>query len=189
MGGSIGKLWSAATTDGGSMLARGNALRSVAFEPGQAQGGADFCGALSCEERDGYVWVYMNTLDAIAGDDSGGAGALPCSAAKYKITHLSWRAAFAHRSRIIGLMTRRTPFVHQSWFLAEAGSIHEKASNSSRFQRFRMSPHSAEHEQRAVSVAEDESPASVTRRLISCCRISARKSIKAGRCGFPAARR
>jgi len=52
-------------------------------------------------------------------------------------------------------------------------------------ERFPDEPAFAEHEQRAVPVVEEDyRRAGDDDELISCCRISARKSIKAGRCGF-----
>jgi len=99
----------------------------------------------------------MNTPeDAIAGDDSGGAGAFTVFSAKYKITHLIVRAAFAHRSRNYridgpGARAVRAPIV----VLAEARK-HSRESQAIEPipNGFRMSPHSPSTNSRAVSVAE-----------------------------------
>src|SRR6266581_4228078 len=104
-----------------------------------------FAGHYPCEERDGYVWVYMSSRGRIginspggrkAADNSPGtrlpqtipaAPALTVFSDKYKITHLSCELPSHIDHGIIGLMDpAHGPFVHQSWFWRKRGSIHEK---------------------------------------------------------------
>src|SRR6266699_96811 len=85
-----------------------------------------FAGHYPCEERDGYVWVYMSSGGRIAINSSGG------------------RRAADNAPGIIGLMDpAHGPFVHQSWFWRKRGSIPEKAKQFEPIPNgFRMSPHS-----------------------------------------------
>src|SRR3981189_1628869 len=48
-----------------------------------------FAGHYPCEERDGYVWVYMNSPGSKLPETIPAAPALTVFSAKYKITHLS----------------------------------------------------------------------------------------------------
>ncbi|HEY6263228.1 MAG TPA: Rieske 2Fe-2S domain-containing protein [Candidatus Acidoferrum sp.] len=129
-----------------------------------------FAGNFPCEERDGYVWVYMNsggrTANNTAGDrqannSSGdrqaidnalgsklaetvlGAPALAVFSDKYKMIHLSCELPSHVDQGIIGLMDpAHGPFVHQSWFWRKRASIHEKAKQFEPILNgFRMSPH------------------------------------------------
>jgi phenylpropionate dioxygenase-like ring-hydroxylating dioxygenase large terminal subunit len=105
-----------------------------------------------CEERDGYVWVYMSSGGRIAADNSSGsplpetvpaAPALAVFSDKYKIIHLSCELPSHIDQGIIGLMDpAHGPFVHQSWFWRKRASIHEKAKQFEPIPNgFRMSPH------------------------------------------------
>jgi phenylpropionate dioxygenase-like ring-hydroxylating dioxygenase large terminal subunit len=111
-----------------------------------------FAGSYPCEERDGYVWVYMSSRGRIAGENAPGtrqAEAIPAAPAlevfseKYKITHLSCELPSHIDHGIIGLMDpAHGPFVHQSWFWRKRASIHEKAKQFEPIPNgFRMSPH------------------------------------------------
>src|SRR5258707_1456164 len=138
---------------------------SVAFEPGQAEGGADFCGALSVRGagrlRLGLYEFWrpqsgrQRAGNEIGGDDSGGAWA--CGFQRQIQSHAPFvRAAFAHRSwdyRIDGpgAWAVCAPMV----VLAEAGD-HSRESQAIRADSERIpdEPAFAEHEQRAVPVAE-----------------------------------
>jgi phenylpropionate dioxygenase-like ring-hydroxylating dioxygenase large terminal subunit len=111
-----------------------------------------FAGSYPCEERDGYVWVYMSSRGRIAGENAPGARQTQAIAAapslevfseKYKITHLSCELPSHIDHGIIGLMDpAHGPFVHQSWFWRKRASIHEKAKQFEPIPNgFRMSPH------------------------------------------------
>jgi phenylpropionate dioxygenase-like ring-hydroxylating dioxygenase large terminal subunit len=111
-----------------------------------------FAGHYPCEERDGYVWVYMrsrgrtmgdNTPGARAGETSPPAPALPVFSEKYKITHLDCEMPTHVDHGIIGLMDpAHGPFVHQSWFWRSKRSIHEKEKHFEPIPYgFRMSKH------------------------------------------------
>jgi phenylpropionate dioxygenase-like ring-hydroxylating dioxygenase large terminal subunit len=121
-----------------------------------------FAGHYPCEERDGYVWVYMSSGgrkaingpgDRQAVDNTPGtrlpetipaAPALMVFSDKYRITQLSCELPSHIDHGIIGLMDpAHGPFVHQSWFWRKRGSIHEKAKQFEPIPNgFRMSPHS-----------------------------------------------
>jgi phenylpropionate dioxygenase-like ring-hydroxylating dioxygenase large terminal subunit len=120
-----------------------------------------FAGHFPCEERDGYVWVYMTSLDRRAADSAPGARlpdtippapALPVfnmndttnDSDNYKITHLSCELPSHIDHGIIGLMDpAHGPFVHQAWFWRSRHSIHEKEKNFEPIPNgFRMSKHS-----------------------------------------------
>jgi phenylpropionate dioxygenase-like ring-hydroxylating dioxygenase large terminal subunit len=106
-----------------------------------------FAGHYPCEERDGYVWVYMSSPSR--GRIEGGADAIPPAPAlpvfseKYKITHLSCEMPSHVDHGIIGLMDpAHGPFVHQSWFWRKRASIHEKEKKFEPIPYgFRMSKH------------------------------------------------
>jgi phenylpropionate dioxygenase-like ring-hydroxylating dioxygenase large terminal subunit len=111
-----------------------------------------FAASYPCEERDGYVWVYMSSRGRSAGENASGARraeAIPAAPAlevfseKYKITHLSCELPSHIDHGIIGLMDpAHGPFVHQSWFWRKRASIHEKAKQFEPIPNgFRMSPH------------------------------------------------
>jgi phenylpropionate dioxygenase-like ring-hydroxylating dioxygenase large terminal subunit len=101
-----------------------------------------FAGHFPCEERDGYIWVYMHepgkkpaTIPA--------APALALFSEKYRITHLECGLPCHIDHGIIGLMDpAHGPFVHQSWFWRKRASIHEKQKQFEPIPNgFRMSPH------------------------------------------------
>ena len=112
-----------------------------------------FAGHYPCEERDGYVWVYMASRDRQAVNNSPdsklpetipAAPALPVFSDKYKITHLSCELPSHVDQGIIGLMDpAHGPFVHQSWFWRSKHSIHQKEKQFEPIPNgFRMSKHS-----------------------------------------------
>jgi phenylpropionate dioxygenase-like ring-hydroxylating dioxygenase large terminal subunit len=111
-----------------------------------------FAGHFPCEERDGYVWVYMTSRGRAMGDSTPGARAsdtippapaLPVFSKKYKITHLECDMPTHVDHGIIGLMDpAHGPFVHQSWFWRSKRSIHEKEKHFEPIpDGFRMSKH------------------------------------------------
>jgi len=118
-----------------------------------------FAGHYPCEERDGYVWVYMNESgrllrqarsDEDRPSQKAAATGVPAAprlatfSAKYKSTHLQCDLPSHIDHGIIGLMDpAHGPFVHQSWFWRSKTSIHEKAKQFEPIPYgFRMSPHS-----------------------------------------------
>ena len=103
-----------------------------------------FAGHCPCEERDGYVWVYMNSPGTRLPETIPAAPALTVFSGKYTITHLSCELPSHIDHGIIGLMDpAHGPFVHQSWFWRSRRSIHEKEKKFEPVPNgFRMSPHS-----------------------------------------------
>ena len=121
-----------------------------------------FAGHYPCEERDGYVWVYMTSRERRAvvtpGDrealDSAQGSRLPekippapplaVFSEKYRITHLACDLPSHVDQGIIGLMDpAHGPFVHSSWFWRSRHSIHEKEKQFEPIPNgFRMSKHS-----------------------------------------------
>jgi phenylpropionate dioxygenase-like ring-hydroxylating dioxygenase large terminal subunit len=102
-----------------------------------------FAGHYPCEERDGYVWVYMTAPGARLPENVPAAPALPMFSEKYKITHLACELPSHIDHGIIGLMDpAHGPFVHQSWFWRSKRSIHEKTKQFEPIPNgFRMSKH------------------------------------------------
>jgi phenylpropionate dioxygenase-like ring-hydroxylating dioxygenase large terminal subunit len=102
-----------------------------------------FAGHFPCEERDGYVWVYMNAAGTRVPEKVSAAPPLSVFSEKYKITHLACELPSHIDHGIIGLMDpAHGPFVHQSWFWRSRHSIHEKEKKFEPIPNgFRMSPH------------------------------------------------
>ena len=96
-----------------------------------------------CEERDGYVWVYMSAPGTRLPGKLPTAPELEKFSAKFKITRLACELPSHVDHGIIGLMDpAHGPFVHQSWFWRTKTSIHEKAKQFEPIpDGFRMSPH------------------------------------------------
>ncbi len=103
-----------------------------------------YAGAFPCQERDGYVWVYMNSPKSPLPEKLPPVPELPVFSEKHKVTHLSCELPSHIDHGIIGLMDpAHGPFVHQSWFWRKRGSIHEKAKQFEPIPNgFRMSRHS-----------------------------------------------
>src|SRR5215467_11419723 len=102
-----------------------------------------FAGHYPCEERDGYIWVYLNAPGTRLPERIPEAPALKLFSEKYKITHLACELPSHIDHGIIGLMDpAHGPFVHQSWFWRKRASIHEKSKQFEPIPNgFRMSPH------------------------------------------------
>ena len=80
-----------------------------------------------CQERDGYVWVFMAESRSSAMNPSSPVPELPLPSRKYKISHLSADLPCNVDHGVIGLMDpAHGPFVHQSWWWRTRHSIHEK---------------------------------------------------------------
>src|ERR1700694_5473510 len=89
-----------------------------------------FAGHYPCEERDGYVWVYMAAPGSRLPASVPEAPRLPVFGEKYKITRLSCDIPSHVDQGIIGLMDpAHGPFVHQSWYGRSRRSIHEKENH------------------------------------------------------------
>jgi phenylpropionate dioxygenase-like ring-hydroxylating dioxygenase large terminal subunit len=79
-----------------------------------------------CEERDGYVWVFISESRS-SGVNPPSVPELPLPSQGYKITHLSADLPCNVDHGVIGLMDpAHGPFVHQSWWWRTRRSIHEK---------------------------------------------------------------
>jgi phenylpropionate dioxygenase-like ring-hydroxylating dioxygenase large terminal subunit len=102
-----------------------------------------FAGHFPCEERDGYIWVYMTAQGARTPETVPAAPKLAVFSEKYKITHLACDLPSHVDQGIIGLMDpAHGPFVHQSWYWRSRHSIHEKEKKFEPIPNgFRMSPH------------------------------------------------
>ena len=103
-----------------------------------------FAGHYPCQERDGYVWIYMTSPGARTPDPLPAPPKLATFSEKFKITHLSCELPSHIDHGIIGLMDpAHGPFVHSSWFWRSRGSIHPKEKKFEPIpDGFRMSPHS-----------------------------------------------
>jgi phenylpropionate dioxygenase-like ring-hydroxylating dioxygenase large terminal subunit len=101
-------------------------------------------GHFPCEERDGYVWVYMNGPATKLPETLPAAPELPKFSEKYNVTRLDCELPSHIDHGIIGLMDpAHGPFVHQSWFWRSKASIHEKSKQFEPIPHgFRMSKHS-----------------------------------------------
>lgn len=85
-----------------------------------------FAGSFPCEERDGYVWVYLPD-STTRGADLPPVPELPTFSRHYRLTHLSAELPCHVDHGIIGLMDpAHGPFVHQSWWWRSRRSIQEK---------------------------------------------------------------
>ncbi len=100
-------------------------------------------GHFPCEERDGYVWVYMTGPSSRVPDSPTAVPQLPVFSERYKITHLDCELPSHVDHGIIGLMDpAHGPFVHQAWWWRSRHSIHEKEKQFEPIPNgFRMSPH------------------------------------------------
>ena len=103
-----------------------------------------YCGSFPCEERDGYIWVFMTNPEGRGLDElPPPAPELPTFSAGYQIEHLSADLPCGVDQAIIGLMDpAHGPFVHQAWWWRSRKSIREKEKKFEPIPLgFRMSPH------------------------------------------------
>ena len=102
-----------------------------------------FAGHYPCEERDGYVWVFVNASGTKLPDPLPAVPELPVFSKNYKSIHLDCELPSHVDQGIIGLMDpAHGPFVHQSWFWRSRHSIHDKQKQFEPIPNgFRMSPH------------------------------------------------
>jgi phenylpropionate dioxygenase-like ring-hydroxylating dioxygenase large terminal subunit len=101
-------------------------------------------GHFPCAERDGYVWVYVNSQGTKLPETVAVAPELLKFSDRFKITRLACELPSHVDHGIIGLMDpAHGPFVHQSWFWRSKKSIHAKAKQFEPIPSgFRMSKHS-----------------------------------------------
>lgn len=103
-----------------------------------------YAGAFPCEDRDGYIWVYMASPDSPRLEQAPvAAPELPKFGGRYQIAHLSAEMPVHVDHGVIGLMDpAHGPFVHQSWWWRSRRSIHEKQKQFEPIpDGFRMSAH------------------------------------------------
>lgn len=108
-----------------------------------------YAGGYPCEERDGYVWVFMpEPKPAAAGfgkaaEPSTDVPGVPTFNEKYKLAYLTADMPVSVDHGIIGLMDpAHGPFVHQAWWWRKRESIHEKEKHFEPIPNgFRMSAH------------------------------------------------
>jgi len=103
-----------------------------------------YAGCFACEERDGYVWVFMtNPEGRAASPQPPPAPELPKFSDSYRIAHLWSDLPCTVDHGIIGLMDpAHGPFVHQAWWWRTRHSIRTKEKQFEPIPNgFRMSPH------------------------------------------------
>jgi len=104
-----------------------------------------YAGSFPCEERDGYIWVFMSNPEGRAPAEAPPpAPELPTFSPKYQIAHLWADLPCSVDQAIIGLMDpAHGPFVHQAWWWRTRRSIRDKAKQFEPIPNgFRMSAHS-----------------------------------------------
>src|SRR5450432_3957568 len=104
-----------------------------------------YAGSFACEERDGYIWVFMANAEGRAtGAAPPPAPELPAFSPKYQTAHLWADLPCSVDQAIIGLMDpAHGPFVHQAWWWRTRHSIRDKAKQFESIPNgFRMSAHS-----------------------------------------------
>jgi phenylpropionate dioxygenase-like ring-hydroxylating dioxygenase large terminal subunit len=105
-----------------------------------------WAGHFPCEERDGFIWVFIperQTAGKSEVEPAGRAPSVPVFSEQYKLAHISAELPCTVDHGIIGLMDpAHGPFVHQAWWWRSRSSIHEKAKNFEPIPNgFRMSAH------------------------------------------------
>ncbi len=103
-----------------------------------------YAGSFPCEERDGYIWAFMENPDGHAPvGPIPSAPELPKFSSSYKIARLAADLPCGVDQAIIGLMDpAHGPFVHQAWWWRSRRSIRDKAKKFEPIENgFRMSPH------------------------------------------------
>ncbi|MDE3108829.1 MAG: Rieske 2Fe-2S domain-containing protein [Acidobacteriota bacterium] len=103
-----------------------------------------YAGSFPCEDRDGYLWVFMENLEGRAPvGPIPAAPELPKFSEKFKVARLAADLPCGVDQAIIGLMDpAHGPFVHQAWWWRSRHSIRDKAKKFEPIENgFRMSPH------------------------------------------------
>jgi nitrite reductase/ring-hydroxylating ferredoxin subunit len=101
-----------------------------------------FASSYVCEERDGYVWVYIPMPGRGVGELPA-VPEVPKFSERFRTAHLSAELPCNVDHGIIGLMDpAHGPFVHQAWWWRSGASIHEKTKLFEPLaEGFRMSAH------------------------------------------------
>jgi phenylpropionate dioxygenase-like ring-hydroxylating dioxygenase large terminal subunit len=104
-----------------------------------------FAEAFPCQERDGYLWVFVPEpqIGGAAKQQPPQAPELPKFGEKFRMAYFSAEMPVSVDQGIIGLMDpAHGPFVHQSWWWRSRRSIHEKQKAFEPIPMgFRMSAH------------------------------------------------
>ncbi len=105
-----------------------------------------YAGSFACEERDGYMWVFMNNPEgrpAASDAPPPPLPELPTFSERCKVAHLTAELPCSVDHGIIGLMDpAHGPFVHQAWWWRTRHSIRDKEKQFEPIPNgFRMSPH------------------------------------------------
>jgi phenylpropionate dioxygenase-like ring-hydroxylating dioxygenase large terminal subunit len=103
-----------------------------------------FAGSFNCEERDGYIWVYMANPEGRAPQTPPPPiPELPTFSTQRQTVQLWADLPCGIDQAIIGLMDpAHGPFVHQAWWWRTRHSIRDKAKQFEPIPNgFRMSPH------------------------------------------------
>lgn len=103
-----------------------------------------YAGSFPCEERDGYIWVFMGNPEGRGMEPSlPPVPELPTFSPRFQIAHLSAELPSNVDHAIIGLMDpAHGPFVHQAWWWRTRRSIRDKSKQFEPIPNgFRMSPH------------------------------------------------
>jgi phenylpropionate dioxygenase-like ring-hydroxylating dioxygenase large terminal subunit len=103
-----------------------------------------YAGSFPCEERDGYVWCFMNNPEGRELENPPpSAPELPTFSPRYQVARLWADLPCGVDQAIIGLMDpAHGPFVHQAWWWRSRRSIREKQKQFEPIpDGFRMSPH------------------------------------------------
>ena len=105
-----------------------------------------YAGSFPCQERDGYLWVFLANPEGrppAASQAIPPVPELPTFSPGYKIAHLGANLPCSVDHGIIGLMDpAHGPFVHQAWWWRSRRSIRDKAKQFEPIPGgFRMSPH------------------------------------------------
>jgi phenylpropionate dioxygenase-like ring-hydroxylating dioxygenase large terminal subunit len=104
-----------------------------------------YAGSFPCEERDGYIWVFMSNPEGrVPAEAPPPAPELPIFSPKYQMAHLWADLPCSVDQAIIGLIDpAHGPFVHQAWWWRTRHSIRDKAKQFEPIPNgFRMSAHS-----------------------------------------------
>ncbi len=105
-----------------------------------------WAGHFPCEERDGFIWVFIPEQQTPGKQDVTPpvpAPSIPVFSNNYKLAHISAELPCNVDHGIIGLMDpAHGPFVHQAWWWRTRSSIHEKSKQFEPIPNgFRMSAH------------------------------------------------
>lgn len=108
-----------------------------------------YAGSFACEERDGYIWVFISEPRPASAGFSKAAEPptptpqVPKFSDSYKLAYLTADMPVSVDHGIIGLMDpAHGPFVHQAWWWRSRHSIHEKQKHFEPIPNgFRMSAH------------------------------------------------